>query len=111
MNKRIKYIVLVGIIMIPAGIRAQNIADTAKVNIAFRQVCKKDLMGGISAINIEDLNKKSFGSNDLQAFVGGYDGELWNQGDALILVDGVPRDNSYLPADEIEQITDRKSVV
>ena len=109
MNKRIKYIVLVGIIMIPAGIRAQNIADTAKVNIAFRQVCKKDLMGGISAINIEDLNKKSFGSNDLQAFVGGYDGELWNQGDALILVDGVPRDNSYLPADEIEQITFMKA--
>ena len=56
MNKRIKYIVLVGIIMIPAGIRAQNIADTAKVNIAFRQVCKKDLMGGISAMIYKPLS-------------------------------------------------------
>ena len=38
-------------------------------------------------------------------FAAGYNGSLWNQGDALVLIDGVPRDaNNVLPT-EIEDIT------
>ena len=41
----------------------------------------------------------------MQALAAGYNGSLWNQGDALVLIDGVPRDaNNVLPT-EIEDIT------
>jgi TonB-linked SusC/RagA family outer membrane protein len=82
------------------------------VNVAFHKVNKKDLMGGVSSLNMIDLTDKDYSTyslDNLQANVGGYNGQLWNQGDVLVLVDGVPRDaNNVLPT-EIEQITFLKS--
>lgn len=78
------------------------------VNVAFQKVHKKDLMGGVSSINMIELTDKNYNTyslSNLQAHVGGYNGELWNQGDALVLVDGVPRDASNVLPTEIEQIT------
>jgi TonB-linked SusC/RagA family outer membrane protein len=80
--------------------------------VAFGSKAKSELMGGVSAIDMVDLNRKNYNTyslDALQAYAGGYTGQLWNMGDALVLVDGVPRDaNNVLPT-EIEQITFLKS--
>jgi TonB-linked SusC/RagA family outer membrane protein len=69
-------------------------------------------MGGVSSINMVELTHKNYTTyslDNMQAYVGGYTGQLWNMGDALVIVDGVPRDaNNVLPS-EIEQITFLKS--
>lgn len=92
-------------------VAAQQIADSTKVNIAFGTKAKSELMGGVSAIDMVDLTEKDYSTylENLQAYAGGYTGALWNQDDALVLVDGVPRDaNNVLPS-EIAQITFLKS--
>lgn len=38
---------------------AQEMADTTKVNVAFGQVSKADLMGGVSEVNVEELLKRT----------------------------------------------------
>ena len=90
----------------------QTVADSTQVNVALGSKAKSELMGGVSAIDMVDLNRKNYNTyslDALQAYAGGYTGQLWNMGDALVLVDGVPRDaNNVLPT-EIEQITFLKS--
>ena len=71
---------------------AQEMADTTKVNVAFGQVSKADLMGGVSEVNVEELLKKDYSANalnDLQSLISGYNGNVWGQG-ALVLVDELP---------------------
>lgn len=87
---------------------ADELLDSTKVHVAFRTVDKMDLLGGVSEVDMEKLIEKDYSTyslNDMQSFVGGYNGQLWNQGEVLVLVDGVPRDaNNILPS-EIAQIT------
>ena len=97
-----------------ASIAAQagELLDSTKVHVAFRTVEEMNLMGGVSVVDMEKLTEKDYSTyslSDMQAFVDGYNGELWNQGSPLVLVDGVPRDaNNVLPT-EIAQITFMKS--
>ncbi|PKQ43584.1 SusC/RagA family TonB-linked outer membrane protein [Confluentibacter flavum] len=83
------------------------------VQVAFRKVKEKDLLGGISYVNlpeIVDKNYTTYSLEGLQAFVGGYNGNIWGTGGALVLVDGIPRSaNTVLPT-EIEQVTFLKGV-
>lgn len=91
---------------------AQTVADTAEVKVAFGSKAKSELLGGISAVDMKDLTQKNYNTyslDALQAYAGGYDGQLWNMGDALILVDGVPRDANNVNPSEIDQITFLKS--
>lgn len=100
--------------IVAQGAAAQEVVavDTTKVHIAFREVEAKDVVGGTSQVNVEELSKmrwSTYSLSDMQSFVGGYNGQLWNQGDALVLVDGVPRDaNNVLPS-EIATISFLKS--
>ncbi|WP_033147627.1 SusC/RagA family TonB-linked outer membrane protein [Prevotella sp. P6B1] len=102
-----------GVALLPVAAVAQT--ETAntdsvanQVNVAFRTVNEADLMGGVSTVNMLEHAQKNYTTYSLDgmdALVGGYNGQLWNQGEALVLVDGVPRDaNNVLPT-EIEQIT------
>ncbi len=102
----------IGLLALSASTFAQTVADTTQVNVAFGTKAKSELLGGVSAIDMENLTSKNYNTyslDALQAYAGGYTGQLWNMGDALILVDGVPRDaNNVLPT-EIQQITFLKS--
>ena len=102
----------IGLLALSASTFAQTVADTTQVNVAFGTKAKSELLGGVSAIDMENLTSKNYSTyslDALQAYAGGYTGQLWNMGDALILVDGVPRDaNNVLPT-EIQQITFLKS--
>ena len=111
-NKHIKTVLTLGLMFTAGMADAQVVADTARVNVAFGTKVKSELLGGVSAIDMEDLTKKNYNTyslDALDAYVGGYTGQLWNMGDVLVLVDGVPRDaNNVLPT-EISQITFLKS--
>lgn len=113
MNKSyINVALMMGLFGLSASAYAQQDADTTKVNVAFQTVDKADLMGGVSVVDMVSLTNKNYSTYSLdgmQAYVGGYNGQLWNMGGALVLIDGVPRDvNNVLPT-EIEQITFLKS--
>ena len=112
MKHIIKNIAL-GAALLPVAAVAQTEKEytdsvASQVNVAFRTVNEADLMGGVSTVNMVEQAKKDYTTYSLDgmdALVGGYNGQLWNQGEALVLVDGVPRDaNNVLPT-EIEQIT------
>ncbi len=91
---------------------AEELLDSTKVHVAFRSVDKMNLLGGVSEVDMEKITEKSYNTyslSDMQSLINGYNGELWNQGSPLVLVDGVPRDaNNVLPT-EIAQITFMKS--
>ncbi|WP_321517871.1 SusC/RagA family TonB-linked outer membrane protein [uncultured Bacteroides sp.] len=79
-----------------------------EVNVAFRTVNQKDLMGGVSVVDMVQLTDKNYSTyslDNMQSLVGGYNGQLWNMGDALILVDGVLRDANNVIPTEIDKIT------
>ena len=98
---------------VPGEIVMHPIADDELVNVAFRKVQKRDLMGGVSYINLPEFMKKDYTTyslDGLQSYIGGYTGNVWGQG-ALVLIDGVPRDaSSDIRPSEIEQITVLKGV-
>src|SRR6476620_8007938 len=103
-------------LMIALGAQAQDVPEVQKqsktdsvVNVAFGSIDRKDLLGGVTIINVSELLKKNYATyslDNLQSFVGGYTGNnnLWGQG-ALILVDGVPRQATDVRLVEIETIT------
>ena len=76
--------------MLPTGVAlADELLDSTKVNVAFRTVEDMNLLGGVSAVNVEKLAEKDYTTyslSEMQALVGGYNGQLWNQGEALVLV-------------------------
>ncbi|MDR0700197.1 MAG: SusC/RagA family TonB-linked outer membrane protein, partial [Tannerella sp.] len=86
-----------------AGISAQENKDSL-VNVAFGTVAQEDIVNATSSVSVSELLKKSNGSVDLSSFVGGYNGNIWGQS-PLILIDGVPRSNSFVLPSEIESIT------
>ena len=92
----------------PQGVMAQEAAETDTINVAFRQSDVRDVIVPVSSVNVKELLEKNYNTyslDNMQALVAGYNGQLWNQGEALVMVDGVPRDaNNVLPT-EIENIT------
>ena len=89
---------------------AQNDAesDSTLVNVAFRTVDKQDMLGGISVIDMKELQDKAYSSYSLDYVdnvVGGFNGNIWGNTEYLVVVDGMVRDaNNVLPT-EIDQIT------
>ena len=92
------------------GVTAQEAAEPKAdtINVAFRQTDARDVIVPVSSVNVNELMKKNYSTyslDNMQALTAGYNGQLWNQGDVLVLIDGVPRDaNNVLPT-EIEDIT------
>lgn len=97
------------------GAFAQDIDDETPadsipqgIQLAFRTSDGGDILGGVSAVNVAELDKKSFTDyslSNMQALTTGYNGQLWGMGDALVLVDGVPRDANNILPQEIESIS------
>lgn len=92
----------------PQGVMAQEAAETDTINVAFRQSDARDVIVPVSTVNVKELLEKNYNTyslDNMQALTAGYNGQLWNQGDALVMVDGVPRDASNVLPTEIEDIT------
>lgn len=84
----------------------QDINDDL-VNVAFGTVQGEDLLGGVSSVNVAELLKKDYHIDalaDINAIVGGYNGSTWGKS-PLVLIDGSPRDLSYVRAVEVQSVT------
>ena len=113
-NIKIGAVLIATFLLTAVGALAQIIPEVQRhpetdsvVNVAFTSIARKDLLGGVSSINVSELLKKNYGTyslDNLQSFVGGYNGNIWGQG-ALVLVDGIPRPASDVRLVEIETIT------
>lgn len=94
--------------LVASGVaKAQEVADSSQVNVAFGKVLKTDLMGGVSGVNVAEQMKKDYSAsslNDVQSLIGGYNGNIWGQA-PLVLVDGAPREASSVNATEVESVT------
>jgi len=85
---------------------ATNLATDSIVNVAYRTVQKKDVAGAISVLNTPQYLDKNYGTYPLEgvdAMIGG--SNLWNLGNALVLIDGEPRSLGDITTNEIAQIT------
>ena len=109
----------------PLMVNAQTTekADTTakkKVHVAFRDKDADHLLGGVSYIDMEELQKKDYtvGSlDDLYGLVGGWNGSnLWGMDNdeldtndngnlPLVIIDGVKRPSNNVLPSEIEQVT------
>lgn len=88
---------------------AQETADSALVNVAFKKVQKTDVLGGVGSINVRELTEKNYNTyslDNMQGYVAGYNGNgMWGYSNALVLIDGVPREANNVRPDEIEDIS------
>ena len=99
---------------------ADSIVVKKKVHVAFRDKDPDHLLGGISYVDMEELQKKDYtmGSlDDMYALVGGWNGNnLWgmdnerldnndNNNLPLVIIDGVKRPSNNVLPSEIEQVT------
>ena len=99
---------------------ADTITAKKKVHVAFRDKDPDHLLGGISYVDMEELQKKDYtmGSlEDMYALVGGWNGNnLWgmdndrldnndNSNMPLVIIDGVKRPSNNVQPSEIEQVT------
>src|SRR5690554_3304382 len=79
-----------------------------KVEVAFRAINQRDLLGGVSVIDVEEMTKKAYTTyslNFIENLIGGVNGNIWGMDEYLVVIDGIVRDaNNVLPT-EIEQIT------
>ena len=79
------------------------------IQVAYRKVASRDLLGGVSSVNTADLMKKNYHTgtlDNMQAFVGGWNGSLlWGLDEYLAIIDGTPREFDTVKPDEIESIT------
>jgi len=108
MITKVKHIIVLSLLVgtcLPSA--AQQLSDTTQVNVAFGTQAKEDILGGVSSVNVSDLLKKDYYTSslgELSSLVSGYNGNVWGQ-EALVLVDGAPRDASYVDPTMIESIT------
>ncbi|GGF70903.1 SusC/RagA family TonB-linked outer membrane protein [Wenyingzhuangia marina] len=90
-----------------------EVEKNQSVQIAFRKVQEKDLLGGVSFVNLPEIMNKNYTTyslDGLQTYIGGFNGSIWGNGGALVLVDGIPRSATSVQAIEIEQISVLKGV-
>ncbi|MDE5571917.1 MAG: Plug domain-containing protein, partial [Prevotella sp.] len=110
----------------PLMVNAQTVGDgdsivaKKKVHVAFRDKDADQLLGGISYVDMEELQKKDYTMSsleDMYALVGGWNGNnLWGMDNdrldnndngnlPLVIIDGVKRPSNNVLPSEIEQIT------
>jgi len=83
-------------------------AISDSVQVAFRKVSQKDVLGGVSVLNIAELMEKNYATyslENLESLVPGFNGNIWGMSSYLVLVDGIPRDATNIMPTEIDQIS------
>lgn len=83
------------------------------VKIAFQTKDKMDVMGGVSSVNMPEIledNYITYPLDRMEAYVAGFNGNLWGNSGSLVLIDGVPRDLDSVHPTEIAQMTFLKGV-
>jgi TonB-linked SusC/RagA family outer membrane protein len=106
---KLKTCLFVAFVLFSVKINAQKDTIAAKqIEVAFRAINEKDLLGGVSGLNVSNLMEKDYHYNageTFSEFLPGLTGNMWGISGYLTLVDGVPRDLGNVLPSEIEQIT------
>jgi TonB-linked SusC/RagA family outer membrane protein len=105
----LKTFLFIAFVLFSAKMNAQeDTVATKQIELAFRAINEKDLLGGISSLNVSELMEKDYHYNageTFSDFLPGLTGNMWGISGYLTLVDGVPRDLGNILPSEIEQIT------
>ena len=85
------------------------------INIAYKKIEKRDLPGAISVLNPGEYIDKDYSvfvTDGMAGRVGGllWSDNIWGMEDALVMIDGIPRNFSDIRLNEVEQITILKGV-
>lgn len=118
--KQIKILLVSGVLVAGMPALAQD-ADTAlvqqaneRVQVAFRQVDKKDVLGAVSVVDVASQLKQNYMTYSLEnmdAWANGFNGNsMWGMGSYLLVIDGVPREAGNVMPTEIAQISFLKGV-
>lgn len=108
------------LICLPAFLMAQTdaqysgaVTDSIEtIHIAFQRKDKRDILGGVSSVNVAQLLEKNYSTyslDNLELLAPGFHGNIWGHNGSLVLVDGIPRDANNVMPTEIEEITVLKS--
>jgi TonB-dependent SusC/RagA subfamily outer membrane receptor len=86
-----------------------------KINIAFREIDSRDLNVDINVLNPDDYINVDYTSDvteGLSSRIGGLllSDNIWGMENALVLIDGVPRNFDDIRLEEVDQITVLKGV-
>jgi TonB-linked SusC/RagA family outer membrane protein len=87
-------------------------ASDQLLQVAFRQVNRRDILGGVSTIDQQSLIQKSYNLSPLEgaeALVNGFNGNIWGFDSYLVLIDGAPREIGSVQQTEIDHVTFLKS--
>ncbi len=99
---------------------ADNDEAKKKVHVAFRDKDADQILGGVSYVDMEELQKKDYTQSsleDMYALIGGWNGNnLWGMDNErldnndngnlpLVIIDGVKRPSNNVLPSEIEQVT------
>lgn len=90
------------------NIIAEQDSSDYKVQLPFRTVQQEDLLGGVSVIDMNEINSKAYTTYSLDMLnnaIGGASNGIWGISDYLVIVDGMVRDANNVLPHEIEQIT------
>lgn len=110
MNTVPKYIGYAAFALAMACGLTANAQSDSLVNVAFGTMPARDVITATQQVNMTELMKKNYSTSaldlSLESLVGGYRGgsSIWGQ-DALVLVDGMPRDAADVLASEVESIS------
>jgi TonB-linked SusC/RagA family outer membrane protein len=102
--------------MVQAQDTTTNSASKAPeaVQVAFRKVDKKDLLGGVSVVDVPSQmrsNYMTYSLENMEAWANGFNGNsMWGMGSYLLVIDGVPREAGNVMPTEIAQISFMKGV-
>ncbi|MBN1132143.1 MAG: SusC/RagA family TonB-linked outer membrane protein [Bacteroidales bacterium] len=92
----------------PDSLDAEKI-KTKQIHVAFDIIEQKDKPSGVSVLNPDEFLNTDYSSSlyDVTGRVGGllWYNNIWGLGDALIMIDGVPRNLNDVRLEEVEQIT------
>lgn len=111
---------------LPFGLRAQDaespveaavessLSDSLElVQLAYRKVNLADVPSDVSVVDVQKLletNYFTYSLDGMAALASGFNGNIWGWDEYLLLIDGVPRDASYVKPSEIEHISFLKGV-
>ncbi|MBN2613657.1 MAG: TonB-dependent receptor plug domain-containing protein, partial [Bacteroidales bacterium] len=107
-----------------AGINAQEATYTIipvedsvsrKVNTGYREIDKRDMNADISVVDPDEYIDIDYSRGITDGFAGRIGGLLWSNNiwgmeNALVMIDGVPRNYSDIRLEEVDQITVLKGV-
>lgn len=96
------------------GITLSGVPDRDAVQVAFRKLSKKDLLGGIGVVDISAQMTQNYMTSSLEnmeGWINGFNGNsIWGMGSYLLVIDGVPREAGNVLPTEIAQISFLKGV-